>query len=61
MKELGYGDEYKYAHDFENNFSEQEFLPDELQNNVLYEPGNNPREKELRTFLKNRWKDKYGY
>ncbi|MBA4155165.1 replication-associated recombination protein A [Flavobacterium sp.] len=61
MKELGYGDEYKYAHDFENNFAEQEFLPDELQNNVLYEPGNNPREKELRTFLKNRWKDKYGY
>ena len=61
MKELGYGDEYKYAHDFENNFAEQEFLPDELQDNVLYEPGNNPREKELRTFLKNRWKDKYGY
>jgi putative ATPase len=61
MKELGYGDEYKYTHDFENNFAEQEFLPDELQNNVLYEPGNNPREKELRTFLKNRWKDKYGY
>jgi len=61
MKELGYGDEYKYAHDFENNFAEQEYLPDELQNNVLYEPGNNPREKELRTFLKNRWKDKYGY
>jgi putative ATPase len=61
MKELGYGDEYKYTHDFENNFAEQEFLPDELQNNVLYDPGNNPREKELRTFLKNRWKDKYGY
>jgi putative ATPase len=61
MKELGYGDEYKYAHDFENNFAEQEFLPDELQDNVLYDPGNNPREKELRTFLKNRWKDKYGY
>jgi putative ATPase len=61
MKELGYGDEYKYAHDFENNFAEQEFLPDEIQNTALYEPGNNAREKELRNFLKNRWKEKYGY
>lgn len=61
MKELGYGDEYKYAHDFDNNFAEQEFLPDEIQNTSFYEPGNNAREKELRIFLKNRWKDKYGY
>lgn len=61
MKELGYGDEYKYAHDFENNFTEQEFLPDEIQNTSFYEPGNNARERELRTFLKNRWKNKYGY
>ncbi|GGD31959.1 replication-associated recombination protein A [Flavobacterium orientale] len=61
MKELGYGDEYKYSHDYENNFAEQEFLPDEIQNTSFYEPGNNAREKELRQFLKNRWKDKYGY
>jgi putative ATPase len=61
MKELGYGDEYKYSHDYENNFAEQEFLPDEIQNTSFYEPGNNVREKELRNFLKNRWKDKYGY
>ena len=61
MKELGYGDEYKYSHDFENNFAEQEFLPDEIQNTSFYNPGNNAREKELRNFLKNRWKDKYGY
>ncbi|WP_291113926.1 replication-associated recombination protein A [Flavobacterium sp. UBA6135] len=61
MKELGYGDEYKYSHDYENNFAEQEFLPDEIQNTSFYEPGNNAREKELRHFLKNRWKDKYGY
>lgn len=61
MKELGYGDEYKYAHDFDNNFAEQEFLPDEIQNTSFYEPENNAREKELRIFLKNRWKDKYGY
>lgn len=61
MKELGYGDEYQYAHDFSNNFIDQEYLPDALQNHKLYEPGNNARENELRAFLKNRWKDKYGY
>ena len=61
MKELGYGDEYKYSHDFANNFAEQEFLPDEIKNTAFYNPGNNSRENELRTFLKNRWKDKYGY
>lgn len=61
MKELGYGEEYQYAHDYANNFIDQEYLPDALQNHKLYEPGNNARENELRTFLKNRWKDKYGY
>ncbi|MCG2611354.1 replication-associated recombination protein A [Flavobacterium sp. SM15] len=61
MKELGYGDEYKYSHDFDNNFAAQEFLPDELSNTTFYEPGNNARERELRQFLKNRWEDKYGY
>nr|WP_294934702.1 replication-associated recombination protein A [uncultured Flavobacterium sp.] len=61
MKELGYGDEYKYSHDFANNFAEQEFLPDDISNTTFYEPGNNARERELRTFLKNRWEDKYGY
>ena len=61
MKELGYGEEYQYSHSYENNFSEQEYLPDEIKNTALYKPGNNARENELRTFLKNRWKDKYGY
>ncbi len=61
MKELGYGEEYQYSHNYANNFSEQEYLPDELRNTVFYKPGNNARENELRTFLKNRWKDKYGY
>ncbi|WP_395077619.1 replication-associated recombination protein A [Flavobacterium sp.] len=61
MKELGYGDEYKYAHDFNNNFTEQEFLPDEISKTVFYNPGNNSRENGTREFLKNRWKDKYGY
>jgi len=61
MKELGYGEEYQYAHDYDNNFIDQEFLPEEITNTTLYEPGNNTREKGLREFLKNRWKDKYRY
>jgi putative ATPase len=61
MKELGYGDEYKYSHDYANNFAEQEFLPKEISETVLYNPGNNARENSTREFLKNRWKDKYGY
>ncbi|WP_396148648.1 replication-associated recombination protein A [Flavobacterium sp.] len=61
MKELGYGEEYKYSHDFANNFAEQEFLPTELSETTFFEPGENAREKEIRQFLKNRWKNKYGY
>jgi putative ATPase len=61
MKELGYGEEYKYAHDYANNFAEQEFLPDAISETQLYNPGNNTRENSTREFLKNRWKDKYGY
>jgi putative ATPase len=61
MKELGYGDDYKYSHNYANNFAEQEFLPDELRGTKFYEPGNNSREKSQRDFLKNRWKDKYNY
>lgn len=60
MKELGYGDEYKYAHNYDNNFADQEFLPDAIANTALYNPGNNARENGTREFLKNRWK-KYGY
>ena len=61
MKELGYGEDYKYSHDFTNNFAEQEFLPDEISETKLYKPGDNARENVTRQFLKNRWKDKYGY
>ncbi len=61
MKELGYGDDYKYAHSYENNFTEQEFLPDEISNTAFYVPGNNARENSTREFLKNRWKNKYDY
>jgi putative ATPase len=61
MKDLNYGKEYKYAHAYEQNFTEQEFLPDEISNTTFYNPGNNPRENELRNFLKSLWKNKYGY
>ena len=61
MKELGYGDNYKYAHNYENNFANQEFLPDLIKNTTFYEPGKNTREEAHRTFLKERWKDKYNY
>jgi putative ATPase len=61
MKELGYGDQYKYSHSYENNFAKQEFLPEEISNTTLYEPGNNAREHAQRTYLKSLWKEKYGY
>jgi putative ATPase len=61
MKNLDYGKEYKYAHSFENNFINQEFFPDTLSNLKLYDPGNNARENEQRNYLKNLWKEKYGY
>lgn len=61
MKELGYGDEYQYSHNYANNFSEQEYLPDAIIETKFYNPGNNSRENGTREFLKNRWKDKYGY
>ncbi len=61
MKDLGYGEDYKYAHDFENNFVASEFLPDEISGITFYKPGNNPREKSLSDFLKKRWKDKYNF
>jgi putative ATPase len=61
MKNMDYGKGYRYSHDFENNFALQEFLPDEIKNTKFYDPGNNPREDELRRYLKALWKDKYGY
>ncbi|HPA34881.1 MAG TPA: replication-associated recombination protein A [Chitinophagales bacterium] len=61
MKNLDYGKDYQYAHQFENNFVEMEFLPPEISGTKFYEPGNNAREHELRKFLKERWKGKYGY
>ena len=61
MKELGYGDEYKYAHSYENNFTEHEFLPEEIKNTKLYNPGNNAREEAQRKYLRGLWNKKYGY
>lgn len=61
MKNLDYGKDYKYSHSYENNFSEQEYLPKELSGTKFYEPGKNAREEELRKFLKLLWKDKYNY
>ena len=61
MKELGYGKEYQYAHNYEGNFATQEFLPDEIKGTQLYNPSNNIKENSLRAYLKNLWKEKYGY
>ena len=61
MKELGYGKEYQYAHDFDGNFISQEFLPEEIKGTRFYSPGNNTKENNFRNYLKNLWKDKYGY
>jgi putative ATPase len=61
MKDLAYGKNYQYAHLGENNFIEQEYLPEKINNTTFYQPGNNAREKEISNFLKERWKNKYGY
>ena len=61
MKNLGYGKEYKYAHSYEGNFVQAEFLPSEIAGSKFYEPGNNAREEELRKYLRSLWKEKYGY
>jgi putative ATPase len=61
MKQLNYGKDYQYAHNFENNFADLEYLPEKISGKKFYEPGENTRENELRDFLKKRWKEKYGY
>lgn len=61
MKDIGYGKDYKYAHQYENNFIDAEFLPEEIKGSKLYDPGNNARENAQREFLRKRWKNKYDY
>ncbi|WP_134088955.1 replication-associated recombination protein A [Olivibacter sp. XZL3] len=61
MKNLDYGKDYKYAHAYEGNFVNQEFMPKELSGQQLYNPGSNPAEQKLREHLRKLWRDKYGY
>ena len=61
MKNMDYGKGYQYSHLGEGNFIDQEYLPEKLAGTKFYDPGNNTRENELRKFLKERWKGKYGY
>jgi len=61
MKDLEYGKNYQYSHNYPNNFVEQEFLPNEISGTKIYEPGNNARENQFREILKARWKNRYDY
>lgn len=61
MKDIGYKKGYEYSHNFENNFSSQEYLPDAIKGKQFYTPGSNSREEEMRKFLKQLWKEKYNY
>lgn len=61
MKDLSYGKNYQYSHLGENNFLEQEYLPEHIKNTALYQPQKNAREQEIKKFLSERWKGKYGY
>lgn len=60
MKELGYGADYKYAHSYEGNFTDEEFLPKDISGKKFYDPGNNPKENEIRKRVQTEWK-KYNY
>jgi putative ATPase len=61
MKEQGFGKDYAYSHLYEHSFSEQEYLPEKISGTLFYKPGNNKREEEMRNFLNERWKGKYGF
>jgi len=61
MKNLNYGKGYKYSHEGENNFIDQNFMPEELANSIIFDPGDNTREHEMRKRLKHLWKNRYNY
>jgi len=61
MKKLDYGKDYAYAHDFENNFTDLEYLPQNISGTTFYKPGKNAREQQIQTWLRERWKEKYDY
>jgi putative ATPase len=61
MKDVGYGKDYRYAHNFEKHFVDDNYLPEELKGKVIFEPGDTARETEIRARLRDLWKDRYGY
>ena len=61
MKELGYGENYEYAHNYEGNFIAHEFLPEEIKGTSFYKTGNNPKVNSLKVYLKSLWKEKYDF
>ncbi len=61
MKQLGYGKDYQYAHNYENNFVPHEFLPEEIKGTTFYNPGNNPKENTIKKYLNSLWREKYDY
>jgi putative ATPase len=61
MKDIGYGANYKYSHNYEGGFETQEYLPDDIKGTKFYEPGNNSKEISFKKFLQDKWKDKYNY
>jgi putative ATPase len=61
MKKIGYGKDYKYAHSYEGNFIQDNFLPEEIKGKVFYDPGTNPKEDEIRKRLIKMWSDFYDY
>jgi putative ATPase len=61
MKDLGYGKDYKYAHDYPGNFTQEEFLPEQIKNKKIYSPQENSKEKEIEKRLQIWWKNKYNY
>jgi len=61
MKSIGYGKDYKYSHDQDQNRPDQEYLPEEISGSQFYMPGNNPSEQKLTAVVRQKWKDKYGY
>lgn len=61
MKDLDYGKDYKYAHDYEQNFAAQDFLPSDLKSTKLFDPQDNPAEQKIRQQLKGLWGTWYGY
>lgn len=61
MKDMGYGANYQYSHDYANNFIDQAYLPDDIDGTAFFQPGSSEREKSLKSFLENRWKKRYNY